>query len=165
MFYNEYEVEEICGQLSRSNNKALVAHALILAEWMNVVNSHSDGWAHCKAGSNSANKLVDILARASGLGRREYREAYWRGDRWEPTTAELAKALAPMKACSTRQSWPSPLAPLERLAAREAAERERQAREDALVGMYVSGSLPSAPVIAPPPIVKHGQLSLFELAA
>lgn len=125
MWRNEWEISEICEDILRNGDKRLSAYALILAGWVNAVNSNSDGWPYWKASSRAADKLSDLLARVTGRsygtetvnGRPEYvysRPAF----SYVPTDAELRATLTPMKRCATKHNLPSPLAPLESLAGR-----------------------------------------------
>lgn len=135
MWRNEWEIADICDTLVQSNDKRLVGYSLVLAHWVNIINSHSDGWSYWKVGAKAAEKLSDLLARAAGhhsAGRdvidadRRAHQKNWLDwpeggeDAWQyvPTDAELRSALTPMKTLATKYKLPSPLKPLEELAKR-----------------------------------------------
>ena len=133
MWRNEMEIEEICGLLRSTGDTDLMGYALVLAHWVNVINSHSDGWPYWRSGTSCADRLSDLLCRAAGRDYQWNREnhrgqTYIRPGQWRPDPAEVDKAIRPMKACATRHKLPSPLEPLEKLAAKAAAEAEELER-------------------------------------
>jgi hypothetical protein len=88
MWRNQYEIEELNDRLKGTD---LGPWAATLLGWVEIVNRNSDGWPYWKAGGKAASKLADLLFKAA--------------DPWnpvEPTTAELKRALTPMKSLATR---------------------------------------------------------------
>lgn len=122
MWRNVWEIENIVEDASRSSDKRIVAYALVLARWVNIVNENSDGWPYWKAGAKAGEKLSDLMARVTGRvygtqPGRDGRSEYVYGDQsYVPTDKELAATLTPMKTLATKRGLPSPLAVLEALA-------------------------------------------------
>jgi hypothetical protein len=116
---NEYEIADILDGAAHAPDKRVVAHALVLARWVNIVNQNSDGWPYWRAGAKAGEKLSDLLARAVGHHSRPDRDSLPRGASWwdpyVPTDAEWRATLTPMKTLATKRGLPSPLAVLEGL--------------------------------------------------
>ena len=107
MWRNEYEIEEI--GLGVLRIERLQPWYLVLLQWVNIVNTHSDGWAYWKVGSNAGEMLGDLLARAAGMAYLSPEDPkHYRWDRpagtWEPTDAELRASLRGMKSLVTRRA-------------------------------------------------------------
>lgn len=96
MFYNEDEVRAIVARAKAI--PALRPYAIYLHQWLEIVNSHTDGWAHWRGGHKAADKLVTLLdAPTKGhLGNLTGQQPF------------LNRALTPIKSAATRHKLPKP---------------------------------------------------------
>jgi len=101
-FANEYDVDNFVRRFVDPNRNIqdqrqpnLARAAINLARLMHWTNSVSDGWAYWSKPVRSADKLITLLEDAD----REYRRGASVAD---VSTAELRKALTPVKAMLTR---------------------------------------------------------------
>jgi hypothetical protein len=98
---NEDEIDRCVAVLERLGSPA-ARFARFLADWRDVVNANSDGWAHWQGGSRPAAKLSDLVKRAVDLAAgRDRGEA--------PTEQEMARSLAPIRAAATRHGFQPPV--------------------------------------------------------
>lgn len=103
-FANEYDVDMFVSRhvdhnrpLADQDRPNLARAAANLARLMYWTNSVSDGWAYWSKPVRSADRLITLLEEAD----RTYRRG---GELEDITTAELRRALTPVKAMLTRVS-------------------------------------------------------------
>jgi hypothetical protein len=94
MFYNEWEVQSIVERTA--SNAQLRPYAHFLRDWVEIVNSNSDGWAYWSGGWKAAQKLAELLSKAIHVGG------------VPPKDADLRKALAPIRSIATKRGLPKP---------------------------------------------------------
>ena len=97
MFFNEYEIQEMAHRAQA--NPELAPFGQIALRYVDIVNSNSDGWPYWSAASKSASRFLNSLHKLTTPHRYRYNEPM-------PTTADLRKALAPMKALLTKRGLP-----------------------------------------------------------
>lgn len=98
LFFNEYEIQEMAHRAQ--TNPELAPFGKIALRYVEIVNSNSDGWAYWKAASKSAARFLQSLHKLTMPHHYRYNESM-------PTTADLRKALSPMKALLTKRGLPS----------------------------------------------------------
>ena len=103
MFYNEWDIQELVERARAI--PALRPYASYLSQWVEIVNSNTDGWAYWKGGHRAANKLVTLLAASCP----RYFGHPFPSVPPLPTPAELTKAITPIKSCATRKKLPKPV--------------------------------------------------------
>jgi hypothetical protein len=96
-FMNEYDIEDAVRTLG--NDPVLGKAARFLKEFMDQVNSHSDGWAYWRAPVAAAGQLMTLI---------EQGMAVKRGQQFQETAPlindkSIAKAMGPIKAFMTRK--------------------------------------------------------------
>jgi hypothetical protein len=99
MWMNEYEIDEVL-ERTRRHLPEIWPYAKFLSDWRDVVNGNSDGWPYWKAGSQCAEKLMDMLKEADAALRRGNGTA---------SPEAFAKTLTPIKSFATRKNLPCPV--------------------------------------------------------
>jgi hypothetical protein len=97
---NEYEVDRAKATIDERAPE-IAPYAQYLRDWVDVVNSNSDGWPYWKAGSRCAGKLQELLERAV----KAIRDGR---DEDMPSEAELRRSLAPIKSLATKKGLRAP---------------------------------------------------------
>lgn len=107
MMLADWEIEEAQHWFDPTDQPNLHKGALYLYRLVRWTNSRSDGWGYWRKPSTAAAKLMDLIT----AGREENRRNY--GDLTDCTSAELTKALTPVKSLITREgdSWDKVLNP------------------------------------------------------
>jgi len=100
MYYNSYEIDEMVETIERRAPEA-APFARYLADWRDIVNDNSDGWAHWQAGRRCADKLTRLLSMIIDTMRE--------GGSDLPERKELERALSPIKSMATRRGLPVPI--------------------------------------------------------
>lgn len=84
LFMNTYDIDDAVRR--HRNHPVLGKAARVLADWRDTVDANSDGWSSWPGGANAAARLMQLI-QAGG----------------DPSDAQLRQALAPIRACVTRQ--------------------------------------------------------------
>lgn len=104
MFLSEYDVEEIESLFSRPNSLDLEADqmpnarkgAAVLAQFRDWTNANSDGWVYWRKPQAAAKRLSELMIAA--------RDRIYEGEHEiDVPTADLTRAITPIKAMLTRQ--------------------------------------------------------------
>jgi hypothetical protein len=94
---NQYDIEEAVQRFA--NDPVLGKAARFMKDFMDEVNSHSDGWAYWQPPSRAAKQMMELLRR----GEENQRNRYTNAPQAEITEKDFLRALAPIRAFYTRR--------------------------------------------------------------